>query len=201
MGRSVLHKTDGILDAARGLLLRKGIEGATVAEIAKAARWPVGSIYHRFRSRDELLAHLWVRAAKRSQAAFFDAIAVDDPREAAVAGALSVFDFVAGSRDDARLLLAFRRTDLIRDVRDPALLRDLEALNEPMADAITLITQGIYGEASREALDRVLLAIVDIPLGAIRRPLLEDRPLPPILRHHMETAVRAVLDDTRRTEP
>lgn len=48
---------------------------------------PKGSVYHRFGTLDELLAPLWLRAARRSQAAFLAALDVEDPTEAAVSAA------------------------------------------------------------------------------------------------------------------
>jgi hypothetical protein len=42
-------------------------------------------------------------------------------------------------------------------------------------------------------MQRVLLAVFDIPYGAARRHLVAGKPLPPSLRAQVEKAVRAVL--------
>lgn len=55
MPRAVAHDAGAILDAARGLVLEGGPRAAGVAAIAAASGAPVGSIYHRFGSRDGLL--------------------------------------------------------------------------------------------------------------------------------------------------
>jgi AcrR family transcriptional regulator len=68
-----------MLDVARDLLLEGGAHGATVEAISRASGAPTGSIYHRFGSRDELVTRLWMRAVRRSQAAFLEALDLGDP--------------------------------------------------------------------------------------------------------------------------
>src|SRR5829696_1614167 len=114
MPRPQVHTTDAMLDAARDLLLGEGSRSATVEAIADASGAPVGTIYHRFGSRDELVARLWIRAVYRSQASFLAALEDDDPRRAAVAAALSSVEFCEGRPADARLLPSFRREDRVR---------------------------------------------------------------------------------------
>ena len=58
------------MDAAMRLVAEGGPNAATVAGIAGALGAPVGSIYHRFKSRDLLLARLWIRTVKRFQVGF-----------------------------------------------------------------------------------------------------------------------------------
>lgn len=72
MPRPELHATDDILDAARDLIIEHGLRAATVAAIASESGAPVGSIYHRFGSIDQLLAEIWLRAARRSQELFIE---------------------------------------------------------------------------------------------------------------------------------
>src|SRR5829696_4930488 len=114
MPRPKMHSTDAMLDTARGLLLDGGSRRATVEAIAAASGAPTGTLYHRFGSRDELLARLWTRAVYRSQASFLAALENDDPRAAALAAGLSILDFCEQDPADAKLLVAFRREDLIR---------------------------------------------------------------------------------------
>ena len=82
MPRPTLHSTNAILDSARKLLLEQGAGSATIEAIAGASGAPTGSIYHRFGSRDAMLARLWIRAVRRSQENFLAACAAEDPRAA-----------------------------------------------------------------------------------------------------------------------
>src|SRR6516165_3895423 len=121
-----LHPKEDILDCTRALVLERGAHSATIDAISRHSRTPVGSLYHRFGSRDHLLAEMWVRAVRRSQAAFIAAARHPEPEQAAVDAALSIYEFVRQHPADARLLASFRREDLLRDARRPALIRELQ---------------------------------------------------------------------------
>ncbi|WP_394847184.1 TetR/AcrR family transcriptional regulator [Pendulispora brunnea] len=191
VGRDGIHAADDILDAARDIVLERGVSGATTRAIADAAGAPSGSIYHRFGSRDGLLAQMWIRAIRRSQRVFLDALAAhEDPREAAVAAALSVFDFARDCRKDAQIASLFRREDLMREA--PAdLAETLRTLNDPVVRAMRRLGAAIAGASA--PLDTVVLAVIDLPYGAVRRHLVRGHAPPQVLRPALESAVRAVL--------
>lgn len=184
-----------MLDATRDLLLESGTRAATIEAIAAASGAPIGTIYHRFGSRESLLTRLWMRAVYRSQASFVVAMEHPDPQEAAVAAALSLFDFCDQHPADARLLASFGREDLIGITPDGPLAEELAELNRPVERAVVALAKRLYGTRSRRALDRTLLVVFDLPYGASRRLLIEGRPLPRALRSDLETAVRRVIGD------
>lgn len=198
MPRPELHPTDTMLDAARDLLLGEGARGATVDAIAAASGAPTGSIYHRFGSRDELIARLWIRAVHRSQESFLAVLERADPREAAIAAATSVLDFCDKSPEDAQLLVAFRREDLISAVPEGPLADELKALNRPVERAIVQLARRLYGTRSREALDRTMLVSFDLAYGAARRYLVSGTPLSSGLRADVSRAIAAVIDEPLR---
>ena len=195
MPRPQIHATDTMLDAARDLLLREGSRSATMEAIAGASGAPTGSIYHRFGSRDELIARLWIRAVHRSQASFVAALEQGDPREAALAGAMSIVDFCQEHPADAQLLVAFRREDLIHAIPRGELAEELERLNRPVERAVVQLARRLYGSRARAALDRTLLAVFDLPYGAVRRHLIAGAPLPQGLRADLARAVVGVIDE------
>jgi AcrR family transcriptional regulator len=193
LARPRLHSDDAILDAARALVLDTGARSATVNAIADASGAPKGSIYHRFASLNDLLAALWIRAVRRSQGEFLDALGHPDATSAAVAAALSLHDFALGHPADARLLVALRREDLVASTGTPGLQSELEALNRPLEAALRSLARRLYGRATAGAVERTLTAVVDLPLGAIRRHLVAGTRLPATLRGQLEAAVRAAL--------
>jgi len=75
----------------------------------------VGTLYHRFGSRDGILAAAWLRALERFQVTALAASArhPDDPVEAGVAMAAATLTFATEQAEDARLLLVLRRSDLL----------------------------------------------------------------------------------------
>jgi AcrR family transcriptional regulator len=193
LARPRLHSDDAILDAARALVLDTGARSATINAIADVSGAPKGSIYHRFASLNDLLAALWIRAVRRSQGEFLASLGNPDPTGAAVAAALSLHDFALRHPADARLLVALRREDLVESTCTPTLQSELEALNRPLEAALRSLARRLYGRATGAAVESTLTAVVDLPLGAIRRHLIAGAPLPPTLRGQLEAAVRAAL--------
>lgn len=163
--------------------------------IADASGAPTGSIYHRFGSRDELIARLWIRAVYRSQASFVAALERDDPREATLAAAMSIIDFCEEHPADAQLLVAFRREDLVKTIPDGPLTEELAVLNRPVERAVVGLARQLYGRPTQAALDRTLLAVFDLPYGAARRYLISGAPLPKALRADLSRAIAAVIDE------
>jgi AcrR family transcriptional regulator len=183
-----------MLDVTRDLLLQDGAHGATIEAISSASGAPTGSIYHRFGSRDELVTRLWMRAVRRSQAAFLEAMDVGEPAVAAVGAGLSIFDFCRDQPRDARLLVSFRYEDLVRAAPAQGVLADeLRALNRPVEVAVVDLARGLYGRASRAALDRVLLVVFDLPYGAVRRHLIAGAEPPERLRADLARALEAAI--------
>ena len=201
MARPELHPTDSILDAARGVVLEQGLGAATIAAIAGSSGAPVGSIYHRFGSVDDLLTEMWIRAVRRSQERFAAAAEEPDPTEAAVGAALSVYDFCVEHPADGRLLLSYRAEDLAGARIDPKQRTKLERLNDPVAAVVKDLARRLYGRASRTSLDRVILAVFDLPHGAVRRPLTNGEALSSQRRVAVEAAVRAVLAGPQASAP
>ena len=191
------HSTDEILDAARALVLAAGPRAASVAAISQASGAPVGTLYHRFGNRDGVLAAVWFRALERYQATALAAVEAhpDDPVEAGVALASTLLAFAADHPDDARLLLAVRRDDLL-DRDDGALRARLDAGNAPIEAALRRIARDRYGRADARALERVTRAVVDLPAAAVRRHVRGDGARPPRwLAADVAAATRALLRD------
>jgi hypothetical protein len=130
---------------------------------------------------------------RRSQAAFLAAARHADPEQAAVDAALSIYDFVQRHREDARLLVSFRREDLLHDARSPRLIRELTELNRPLEDAVTNLARRLFGKATRKTVEQTILAVIDLPMGVLRRHLVAGSELPTWLRDPLEAAVRTVL--------
>lgn len=194
MPRPQMHPTDTMLDAARDLILQDGSRSATMEAIADASGAPTGSIYHRFGSRDELITRLWMRAVYRSQASFVAALEKPDPKEAALAAAMSIIDFCEEHPADALLLVSFRREDLIRAAPEGPLADELAELNRPVERAVVNLARQLYGKRTRAALDRTLMVVFDLPYGAVRRYLITWARMPPGLSADLTRAISAVLD-------
>ncbi|MET8649718.1 TetR/AcrR family transcriptional regulator [Nocardia aurea] len=185
MGRSAKYDKDAILDAALDLIAREGPAAATVAAIAARLGAPTGSIYHRFASRDLIVAELWIRGIRRFQTGFVQALRAGDIEAAALHGVR----WCRAHPIEAAVLLMHRREDLAR--RWPtALGAALTTLNDDAATAYRALLK------QHPDLDphRVGFAVFDLPAGAVRRHIAELQPPPPWVDDLVRTAVRAVLE-------
>jgi AcrR family transcriptional regulator len=187
------HDTDSILDAARAIVLRDGPRAASVAAIARESKAPVGTLYHRFGSRDGVLAAAWLRALQRFQSGALAAAMNPDPLEAAVAIAVSQVSFAQEQPEDARLLLTLRRDDLLDADLDDSFRAHLDATNTPLETTLRELANELQGGTSARTLDAVTRAVVDLPNAAIRRHTRDGGTLPPWLDHDIAVAARKLL--------
>lgn len=169
MPRPRKHDSDRILDAARALLLDQGPRAASIGAIAAASGAPVGTLYHRFSSRDGLVAEAWLRALVRFQALYLEASHDPDAVAAGAAMAGAVVRFARQNRADAQLLLSLRRRDLLDGDPSAALAARVDAVNRPLRNAITRLARDLHGSDDARHVDAVTRAVVDLPYGAMRR--------------------------------
>jgi AcrR family transcriptional regulator len=184
-----------MLDAALRLVAEGGPEAATIAGIAGLLGAPVGSIYHRFASRDLLLARLWIRTIKSFQGGFIEALEDDDLDEAALGAALYNVDWTREHLQEARVLLLYRREELAE--RWPEELgEDLASINAEVEAAIVGHAIRRYGkEVDAAAVRRVVFALVDVPYAVGRRHLINGEPPPSLADELVIETLRCVLID------
>jgi AcrR family transcriptional regulator len=188
--------TEGqILDAALRLVAEGGPGAATIAGIAGLMGAPVGSIYHRFTSRDLLLARLWIRTVKGFQGGFIQALGADDLDEAALGAALYNVDWTREHLQEARVLLLYRREELAE--RWPEELgEELASINADVEAAVVNHAVRRYGEGvDAAALRRVVFVLVDVPYAVGRRHLINGEPPPPLADELVIETLQCVLID------
>lgn len=179
MPRPAKFDEEQILDAAMRLVAEGGPDAATISRIAGMLDAPVGSIYHRFGSRDLLLARLWIRTIKRFQVGFLEALQAEDVDEAAFGAALYNVDWTRRHLQEAQVLLLYRREDLAEKWPDE-LGEELSTLNANVVAAVTDHARRRYGkDTDAAAVRRVVFALVDVPYAAGRRHLIAGEPPPP----------------------
>jgi AcrR family transcriptional regulator len=192
VARPAKFSEDQILDAALQLVAARGPGAATMAAIAEAVGAPIGSLYHRFPSRELLLARLWIRTIRRFQLGFVDALADDDLDVAAIRAALHGVRWARGHADEARVLLLYRREDLA--ARWPAELgEDLAVLNKGVEAAVRDHARQRYGSDGDEHLQRLMFALADLPYAAMRRYIATGESPPAAIEDLVATACRCIL--------
>lgn len=166
MARPVRFSKDDILDGAAQALMRVG-PNLSIATIAQQIDGPSGSIYHRFRSRDELLIQLWLRSIRRFQVGFIAACTTADPHVAITKAASHVISYCRKHPQDALAMTLYRQTKLINSTPD-ALKHDVEHINDELTVAFADLCRRRYNANTPRHREILTLAIIQTPYGMVR---------------------------------
>lgn len=198
MPRLAKFSHDQIVDATARIAARAGPAHVTVAAIAEAVKAPTGSIYHRFGSRDLLLAEVWLRAAAEFQRAYVEKLSGGDAWEAGLAAVLFVPARVRERPDEGRILLLHRREDFLTGEWPAEMARRAAALKREVDDAHRGFCKRLLGRTDAEALRALRYAIVDAPLAAILPDLRSGKPPAMVLDVLLRATYIAVVGEKPR---
>lgn len=174
MGRKAYFRHEEFLDAAIQIIAKDGLGALTIAALAKRVQAPVGSVYHRFPSRDALLAEVWLNIIEAFQSEFLAKL-----QEDGLGATLSCLQWVRLHPSEARIMLLYRIHDLMAGQWPPDLQKRARRLDKDLHEAVSAFTKQQFGSATKENIDRVIFAIYDAPIGIIRR-YLRDNKVPPV---------------------
>lgn len=185
MGRDARFEREDLLLAAAGEAAMG--RPVTIQALAAASGATVGSIYHRFTSREEILGEAWLLAVRSFQSAFVPALDAAATAEAGLAAALTVPRW---SRDNLNLasLLTLRRQEDFLDARTPLQLRrEAEAIN-----TFAMKVVATFAARTRRPELTCRMALIAIPYGAVRMFLPREAP-PAEVDEMIAVAYRAVM--------
>jgi AcrR family transcriptional regulator len=172
MGRKERHGRASILRSARELSAEAGPQKITIASVARRCGAPVGSIYHRYASRDEILAEVWLDLVEEFQERFLAHL--DGEGNAAEAGLAAVrftCSWVRRHRRDARLMLLHRREDFAADRWPEAQRQRARQLASDAEQRLRRYTARLLGSSAKAELRRVQFILVDLPTAALKRDI------------------------------
>lgn len=198
MPRPRVHDRDTVLDAAERLAVETGPAGVTTRAVAAAAGVSNGAIYHSFRSRGDLVAQTWLRAARaflEVQNKLVDSALAQpaaDPIEAVVAAADAPAAFFRRHPQSSRLLLRVNRDQLLGEDVPDDVAADLAALDRALIGLMVRLSLHLWDRKDAAAVDAITLCIVDLPTAIL---LSRNRISDPWARNNLKSAVRAVLAD------
>jgi AcrR family transcriptional regulator len=193
MARPARYSAQGILDAAAELAATHGPAGATIGAIADSLGAPTGSIYHRFRSKDVLLAELWLQTVESFQAGFQAELAGPDAREAGLDAALYTPRWVRAHPVPARLLLLHSREDFLPGGWPVEVVERATALTTRGEAAMRSFTRRALGSTSAAAKRRARYAVVELSFAAVILHVRAGEPPPPIVDELVAAAYRALI--------
>jgi AcrR family transcriptional regulator len=173
MGRKAYFKHEEFIDSAIQIIAEDGLGALTIAALAKRINAPVGSVYHRFPSRDALLAELWLNIIEPFQDEFLK-ILLEDGLQAVI----SCLNWVRAHPYEARVMLLYRLDDLITGQWPKDIQKRASRLAKDLHEGIALFTKKQFGRITKENTDRVVFALHDAPIGIFRRYLRNNK-IPP----------------------
>jgi len=188
MGRKAHFKRDEFMDAALRLVAQGGPGALTVSALAGGMKAPIGSVYHRFPSRDVILAELWIRAVEQFQRGFLEALACNG-----LLASLYTAEWVRKHPNEGRLLLLYRREELLSGDWPEHLKDDVARLSRELDSGIRSFAQKRFGSLTKESLRRSTFALVDVPLAAVRQYLQEGQPPPGIVDELIRETYLAII--------
>ncbi|MCC6750500.1 MAG: TetR/AcrR family transcriptional regulator [Deltaproteobacteria bacterium] len=193
MPRPSQFSHDQLIQAALHLVADHGPTAATIGAIAGRVGAPVGSIYHRFASRDALLAEAWLWAADIFRAGFLELLAGEDADAAGLGAALYTVHWARLYPVEARVLLLHPRKSLTEGEWPEALAERAEQGDRQLAEGLKAFAKRRFGRATDDGVERVTLAVLDVPAAAVRRHLDNGRKLTPAVDKVVSQAHAALL--------
>jgi AcrR family transcriptional regulator len=193
MPRPAKYHESEILRAAASIVAARGPGAATITAIGTAIGAPNGSIYHRFKSRDELLGRLWLTKAQFFQDRWAKALEEPTARKAGLAAALSLPRAAREDFQGARIMLLHRREDFLSQRWPPDMQAEARRLGKQVETMLADITRRLFGNNTVSARHVATFAVLDLPFSAVRRFVGQGEPPPPLVDDLIAKAYAAVI--------
>jgi AcrR family transcriptional regulator len=173
MGRKAYFKNEEFIDSAIQIIAEEGLGALTIAGLSTRVTAPIGSVYHRFPSRDSLIAELWLNIIESFQNEWLKILQTDG-----LQATLFCMQWVRNHPSEARVMLLYRIDDLTSGEWPKDLQKRALRLSKELHEAVASFTKKQFGSITKENIDRTLFAIHDAPMGILRRYLQENK-IPP----------------------
>ena len=169
MGRPRRYDEAQILEGAKHISAENGPQKLTIAAVAEQTGVPVGSIYHRYASRDEILAAMWLDFVEAFQVRWLAELEGADGISAGLAAVRFASDWVRRHPREARLMLLHRREDFAAERWPASYRRRAAALARRAAAGLRQYASRLTGRAGAPQVRAVRFALVDLPTAALKR--------------------------------
>jgi len=173
MGRKAYFKNEEFIDSAIQIISEEGLGALTIAGLSTRVTAPIGSVYHRFPSRDALVAELWLYIVESFQNEWLNILQTDG-----LQATLYCLQWVRSHPNEASVMLLYRINDLTSGEWPKDLQKRALRLSRELHEGVASFTKKQFGSVTKEYIDRTLFAIYDAPMGILRRYLQENK-IPP----------------------
>lgn len=193
MGRKPRFTEDSFTKTALEIVSQHGPDGLTIAAVARRAKAPVGSVYHRFPSKDLLVAELWLQTVESFQEGFLELL----KQRKGLGAALYTPRWVRQHVNEARLLVLHRRDELMSEEWPEQLAERAVRLARDLDRGIKQFTKAFVGEVTDHNLQRAIFALVDVPYAAVRRHLQAGELPPEIVDELVQETYSALIGEKK----
>src|SRR5437764_5361992 len=177
------------LAVARDLAAAGGPASVTVTSVSERLGAPVGSFYHRFASRDVLLANVWLGTALAFQTGFIASVKAGN----GLAAALHTPIWVRSHFQEARAFLLYHRDDFAHG-NWPQDLKDRVVRQGRLVDAAyKRLARDTFGGVGAKELRFARFVLADAPKAAVGPYLRQGVPPPVIVDEMIETTFHAIV--------
>ncbi len=184
MGRLSTIDDSSVFAAVGASLTTRG--AVTLQTIVEDTGVSIGSLYHRYGSREEMMARAWLDAVKAFQKNFLEELE-SGGEDAGERAALATPRFCRKERGRAVVLYCCRPSEFLSKETPKALTAEIAGVNEQAKKALRrfALRNGYSLEACR-------MGLVAFPLGAVRL-YLPTRPVPARVDDYVAAACRTAL--------
>lgn len=187
MVRLAKFNEDIFITAAIEIVAHCGVSAVSISAIANKTGAPVGSVYHRFESRDTILAKAWLRVKKDFRSTVASKWAAKDTWHA-------VACFLAWCRTNpvhAKFLLRCENYPVFSETLSPDLHGQLESEQAALDACFAQCARIASREPVNENIDAMLrFILIDSPTAIVRPYLMQNLPIPDAI----DTMLRASHD-------
>jgi AcrR family transcriptional regulator len=192
MGRKAYFTNEEFIDSAVQIIAEEGLGSLTIAGLSTRMTAPIGSVYHRFPSRDALIAELWLNIIESFQNEWLKILETDG-----LGATLFCLEWVRSHPNEARVMLLYRIDDLTSGEWPKDLQKRALRLARELREGIASFTKKQFGSVSKEYIDRTLFAIHDAPMGILRRYLHENEIPPKSITELIRKTYEAVIEKAK----
>jgi AcrR family transcriptional regulator len=166
MARPAKFTRDQIIDGALAAVAVHG-KNATLGHVCAGLGAPVGSIYHRFPTREHLFVDLWLRSIRRFHVGLLEAATTPDPGGALAACAVHIPRYCREHPGEALAMTLYRQRVLATEAPEE-LVEDVRTLNDAVQVAMRRLCSKRYGRVTDHRLILVGTAVQQCPYGLVR---------------------------------
>ena len=184
MGRTSTVDDTVVFEAVGTLLSERG--SMTLQGMVSLTGVSIGSLYHRYASREGLLASAWLDAVKAFQVQFLAALVSGGP-DAGERAALATPRFCRSQRSRAIILACCRQSEFLFDDTPDVLRAEIAEVNKTAAAAVHR-----FAKSSGHSMEACMMGLVAFPMGAVRA-YLPGRPVPASTDAYVSAAYRTAI--------